>query len=91
MALPLHTWRRAHVGPALRVTLVVPGPPHVPGPLFRALVGGTASVAGAAAAAVDPPRTVLDHVPPTVCGRANLIKTEYWDRAGGGGNISYDW
>ena len=19
------------------------------------------------------------------------IKTEYWDRAGGGGNISYDW
>ena len=20
-----------------------------------------------------------------------LIKTEYWDRAGGGGNISYDW
>ena len=23
--------------------------------------------------------------------RPNLIKTEYWDRAGGGGNISYDW
>ena len=21
----------------------------------------------------------------------NLIKTEYWDRAGGGGNIGYDW
>ena len=20
-----------------------------------------------------------------------LIKTEYWDRAGGGGNIGYDW
>ena len=20
-----------------------------------------------------------------------LIKTEYWDRAGGGGNISYEW
>ena len=20
-----------------------------------------------------------------------LIKAEYWDRAGGGGNISYDW
>ena len=20
-----------------------------------------------------------------------LIKIEYWDRAGGGGNISYDW
>jgi hypothetical protein len=20
-----------------------------------------------------------------------LIQTEYWDRAGGGGNISYDW
>ena len=20
-----------------------------------------------------------------------LIKTEYWDRAGGGGNMSYDW
>ena len=20
-----------------------------------------------------------------------LIKTEYWDRAGGGGNISHDW
>ena len=20
-----------------------------------------------------------------------LIKTEYWDRAGGGGNIRYDW
>ena len=22
---------------------------------------------------------------------ATLIKTEYWDRAGGAGNISYDW
>ena len=22
---------------------------------------------------------------------ATVIKTEYWDRAGGGGNISYDW
>ena len=21
----------------------------------------------------------------------HLIKIEYWDRAGGGGNISYDW
>ena len=26
-------------------------------------------------------------LPPTLA----LIKTEYWDRAGGGGNISYDW
>ena len=24
-------------------------------------------------------------------GPLTLIKTEYWDRAGGGGNISYDW
>ena len=72
IALPMHTWRRAHVGPALRVALVVPGPPHVPGSLFCALAGGTASVAGVAAAAVDPPRTVLDHVPPAVCRRATV-------------------
>ena len=30
-----------------------------------------------------------------VCNHHNLtltlIKTEYWDRASGGGNISYDW
>ena len=24
------------------------------------------------------------------CPPSNHIKTEYWDRAGGGGNISYD-
>ena len=24
-------------------------------------------------------------------GIPNPIKTEYWDRAGGGGNISYEW
>ena len=28
---------------------------------------------------------------PTVTPSLTLIKTEYWDRAGGGGNISYDW
>ena len=28
---------------------------------------------------------------PTPIPTPNLIKTEYWDRAGGGGNISYDW
>ena len=33
-----------------------------------------------AAAAAKPSRSTLD-----------TIKTEYWDRAGGGGNISYDW
>ena len=34
----------------------------------------------------DPtPRPNPNPNPPT------LIKTEYWDRAGGGGNISYDW
>ena len=26
----------------------------------------------------------------TPCRWWGLIKTEYWDRAGGGGNISYD-
>ena len=25
------------------------------------------------------------------CPRSNHIKTEYWDRAGGGGNIRYEW
>ena len=27
----------------------------------------------------------------TISVTLTLIKTEYWDRAGGGGNISYDW
>ena len=28
---------------------------------------------------------------PKVCWFVVLIKTEYWDRAGGGGNIRYEW
>ena len=31
------------------------------------------------------------HLTLTLTLTPTLIKTEYWDRAGGGGNISYDW
>ena len=58
----------------------------------------------AAAAAAKPGRSTLDtkkgyktktgstsSVTLTLTLGLTLIKTEYWDRAGGGGNISYDW
>ena len=40
-----------------------------------------------------PPETRRRRSEKESCSSANmhLIKTEYWDRAGGGGNISYDW
>ena len=49
-----------------------------------------------AAAAAKPGRSTLDTKKgyKTKTGSTSsvtLIKTEYWDRAGGGGNISYDW
>ena len=49
-----------------------------------------------AAAAAKPGRSTLDPKKgyKTKTGSTSsvtLIKTEYWDRAGGGGNISYDW
>ena len=57
-----------------------------------------------AAAAAKPGRSTLDpkkgyktktgstsSVTLTLSLTLTLIKTEYWDRAGGGGNISYDW
>ena len=54
--------------------------------------------AAAAAAAAKPGRSTLDTKKgyKTKTGSTSsvtlaLIKTEYWDRAGGGGNISYDW
>ena len=55
-------------------------------------------VAPLPAQAVEHPNTILE---PNLDSNAiptlsllltlHLIKTEYWDRAGGGGNISYDW
>ena len=54
--------------------------------------------AAAAAAAAKPGRSNLDtkkgyktKTGSTTSVTLTLIKTEYWDRAGGGGNISYDW
>ena len=53
-----------------------------------------------AAAAAKPGRSTLDTKKgyktktgstSSVTLTLTLIKTEYWDRAGGGGNISYDW
>ena len=53
-----------------------------------------------AAAAAKPGRSTLDTKKgyktktgstSSVTLALTLIKTEYWDRAGGGGNISYDW
>ena len=53
-----------------------------------------------AAAAAKPGRSTLDTKKgyktktgstSSVTLARTLIKTEYWDRAGGGGNISYDW
>ena len=55
-------------------------------------------LAAAAAAAAKPGRSTLDtkkgyktKTGSTSSVTLTLIKTEYWDRAGGGGNISYDW
>ena len=59
-------------------------------------------LAAAAAAAAKPGRSTLDTKKAyktktgstssvTLALTPTLIKTEYWDRAGGGGNISYDW
>ena len=52
----------------------------------------------AAAAAAKPGRSTLDpkkgyktKTGSTSSVTLTLIKTEYWDRAGGGGNISNDW
>ena len=54
--------------------------------------------ARAAAAAAKPGRSTLDtkkgyktKTGSTSSVTLTLIKTEYWDRAGGGGNMSYDW
>ena len=51
-----------------------------------------------AAAATKPGRSTLDpkkgyktKTGSTSLVTLTLIKTEYWDRAGGGGNINYDW
>ena len=50
------------------------------------------------AAAAKPGRSTLDpkkgyktKTGSTSSVTLSLIKTEYWDRASGGGNISYDW
>ena len=59
-------------------------------------------LAAAAAAAAKPGRSTLDTKKGyktktgstssvTLTLTLGLIKTEYWDRAGGGGNISYEW
>ena len=34
---------------------------------------------------------VENGTPPVERKKSTLIKTEYWDRAGGGGNINYEW
>ena len=54
-----------------------------------------AHVAPLPAHAVEHPNTILEpklltlHLTLTLT--LTLIKIEYWDRAGGGGNMSYDW
>ena len=55
-------------------------------------------LAAAAAAAAKPGRSTLDtkkgyktKTGSTSSVTLTLIKLKYWDRAGGGGNISYDW
>ena len=55
-------------------------------------------LAAAAAAAAKPGRSTLDtkkgyktKTGSTSSVTLTLIKTEYWDRAGGGGNIRYEW
>ena len=75
-----------------------PNPKHHDGVLifypFRACC--LLLAAAAAAAAAKPGRSTLDPEKgyKTKTGSTSsvtLIKTEYWDRAGGGGNIRYEW
>ena len=64
--------------------------------IFAHFARAAACLLLAAAAAAKPGRSTLDTKKgyKTKTGSTSsvtLIKTEYWDRAGGGGNISYDW
>ena len=72
--------------------------------IFSRFARAACLLAAAAAAAVKPGTSTLDtkkgyktktgstsSVTLTLGPTLPLIKTEYWDRAGGGGNISYDW
>ena len=72
--------------------------------IFTHFARAACLLAAAAAAAAKPGRSTLDtkkgyktktgstsSVTLTLTLTLTLIKTEYWDRAGGGGNISYDW
>ena len=64
--------------------------------MFAHFARAAACLLLAAAAAAKPGRSTLDTKKgyKTKTGSTSsvtLIKTEYWDRAGGGGNINYDW
>ena len=82
-----------------------PNPKHHDGVLIfthfaRAAACCLLLLLAAAAAAAKPGRSTLDTKKgyktktgstSSVTLALTLIKTKYWDRAGGGGNISYDW
>ena len=77
---------------------------EAPRPIWRVLLLACCLLACFLVAAAKPGRSTLDtkkgyntktgsgsSVTLTLALTLALIKTEYWDRAGGGGNISYDW
>ena len=79
-----------------------PNPKHHDGGLIFTHFARAACLLAAAAAAAKPGKSTLDTKKGyktktgstssvTLTLTLTLIKTEYWDRAGGGGNISYDW
>ena len=77
-----------------------PNPKHHDGVLIFSYFARAAAccllLAACLLAAAKPGRSTLDTKKgyKTKTGSTSsvtLIKTEYWDRAGGGGNISYDW
>ena len=75
-----------------------PNPKHHDGVLILAHLARAACCLLACLIAAKPGRSTLDtkkgyktKTGSTSSGTLALIKTECWDRAGGGGNISYDW
>ena len=76
-----------------------PNPKHHDGVMiFTHFARATCLLLLAAAAAAKPGRSTLDakkgyktKTGSTSSVTLTLIKTEYWDQAGGGGNMSYDW
>ena len=73
-----------------------PNPKHHDGVLIFTHFARAACLLAAAVAAAKPGRSTLDTKKgyKTKTGSTSwvtLIKTKYWDRAGGGGNIRYEW